>query len=248
MPDFLKGHLRSAAVILGIAALLTFFGVYTTDGALWVRYLMWVVTCTAGGIASAYVIPLVFERRIAGPLLPVQVLVGAALISLPVLATLYLFLGAFGYWAPVHTLPLQFVYVYAVTLVLTLIGVLIARASRHAPAPAAAGETADPARRFLGRLPPKYREAGLWAVSSEDHYLRVHTSLGEELILMRLADAMRELAGADGVQAHRSWWVAKDGVGDAKRDNGKLVLVLKSGTEVPVSRTYAAAVREAGLA
>jgi len=50
------------------------------------------------------------------------------------------------------------------------------------------------------------------------------------------------------VQVHRSWWVAKGGVADAKRDNGKLVLVLKSGTEVPVSRTYLTAAKEAGLA
>ena len=85
-------------------------------------------------------------------------------------------------------------------------------------------------------------------MSSEDHYLRIHTSRGEELILMRLADAVRELDGAAGVQVHRSWWVAKGGVADAKRDNGKLVLVLKSGTEVPVSRTYLTAAKEAGLA
>ena len=125
-------------------------------------------------------------------------------------------------------------------------GVLAVRAGAPAaPAPQAA---ADPAATFLDRLPLKYRGADLWALSSEDHYLRVHTSRGEELILMRLADAIRELSGSRGVQVHRSWWVAPDGVRDTRRDNGKLVLVLKSGTEVPVSRTFVQAAREAGLA
>ena len=50
------------------------------------------------------------------------------------------------------------------------------------------------------------------------------------------------------MQVHRSWWVAKDGVSETRRDNGKLVLVLKNGTDVPVSRTYQAAAKDAGLA
>ena len=106
-------------------------------------------------------------------------------------------------------------------------------------------ETADPTLKFLERLPVKYRTSELYAVSSEDHYLRAHTSVGEEMILMRLADAMRELAGADGLQTHRSWWVSRDGISDIKKDSGKLTLVLKSGKEVPVSRTYIKPVREA---
>ncbi len=246
MPDFLKGHLRSAAVILGVAALLTFFGVYDRNSPVGVRFLMWTITCAVGGYTSTLVIPLVFHREIAGKLLPVQAIVAGALISVPVLASLYLFMGAFGFWMPVHLLPMQYVYVFAISLMLTLIGILVARA--RTPQVAPGREDVDPVAAFLSRLPPKYRAAGLWAVSSEDHYLRVHTSLGEELILMRLADAVRELAGAEGVQVHRSWWVAKGGVADAKRDNGKLVLVLKSGTEVPVSRTYLTAAKEAGLA
>lgn len=246
MPQFLKNRLRDAAVILGIAALLTFLGVYGQDTSPGIRFLMWVVTCTVGVAASELVLPHVFEHRIAGDLLPVQAIVTAGLISVPVLLSLYLFTGAFGFWMPAHLLPMQYIYVFAVSLVLTVIGILVSRANK-ADAPSMPG-TGDSAQRFLERLPVKYRGAELWAVSSEDHYLRIHTSRGEELILMRLADAVRELDGAAGVQVHRSWWVAKDGVSDARRDNGKLVLVLKNGTDVPVSRTYQAAAKEAGLA
>ncbi len=243
MPQHLKNRLRDAAVILGIAAMLTFFGVYDQESPVWVRFLMWAVTCTVGVTTAEFVVPLVFQREIAGKLVPVQVAVTAAIISVPVLVSLYLYMGAFGTWVPVHLLPLQYVYVFAVSLTLTLIGILIARARTPAPPHAA-----DAAQRFLDRLPVKYRTAELWALSSEDHYLRVYTNLGEELILMRLADAVRELDGAPGVQVHRSWWVAKAGVSDARRDNGKLVLVLKNGTDVPVSRTYQAAAKDAGLA
>nr|WP_321360764.1 LytTR family DNA-binding domain-containing protein [uncultured Hyphomonas sp.] len=247
MPQFLKSRLRDAAVILGISALLTFFGVYDQESPLWVRYLMWVVTCTVGITTAELVAPAVFERDLVGRLLPVRVTATAAIISVPVLASLYFYLGAFGIWVPPHLLPMQYVYVFAISLVLTLTGLLIARANSGAAADRRP-TPADTAGRFLDRLPVKFRRAELWAISSEDHYLRVYTNLGEELILMRLADAVRELDGAAGVQVHRSWWVAKDGVSDARRDNGKLVLVLKNGTDVPVSRTYQAAAKDAGLA
>jgi DNA-binding LytR/AlgR family response regulator len=83
-------------------------------------------------------------------------------------------------------------------------------------------------------------------VSAEDHYLRVHTSLGETMVLMRLADAVRELASLEGLQTHRSWWVARQGLADASRGDGKVTLTLKSGAEAPVSRTYLRAVKDAG--
>jgi hypothetical protein len=81
----------------------------------------------------------------------------------------------------------------------------------HAAAPGA-----KPAR-FIDRLPFKLRGAAIRAVSSEDHYLRVHTDRGSDLILMRLSDALTELEGLEGAQTHRSWWVAKDAVLDVSR-------------------------------
>ena len=63
---------------------------------------------------------------------------------------------------------------------------------------------------------------------------------------MRIADAIRELSMVDGLQTHRSWWVAREGLADVAREKGRLVLKLKSGQEAPVSRTYAPAVRQRG--
>lgn len=116
----------------------------------------------------------------------------------------------------------------------------------NAPAPAAPVAEKAGAAAFAERLPIKLRAAEIYAVESEDHYLRVHTSAGQELILMRLADAVRELAGVEGMQTHRSWWVAKQGLADVVKGDGRLTLKLKSGAEAPVSRTYAKAVKEAG--
>jgi hypothetical protein len=108
---------------------------------------------------------------------------------------------------------------------------------------AAPGDTPP---KFLERLPLKLRGAEIWAVEAEDHYLRLHTSKGQDLILMRLADAIAELDGIEGAQAHRSWWVARDAIVEAERGDGRATLTLKDGAHVPVSRTYAKAMREKG--
>ena len=102
-----------------------------------------------------------------------------------------------------------------------------------------------PPPKFLDRLPPRLRGAELFAVEAEDHYLRLHTSLGQDLILMRLADALVELEGLEGAQTHRSWWVARAAVTSVERLDGRAVLTLKDGAEVPVSRGFARALRTA---
>jgi len=114
--------------------------------------------------------------------------------------------------------------------------------SSDLPNPGASGSRAP----FLDRLPPKLKGARVLAVQAEDHYLRVHTSAGDDLILLRLADAERELESLDGLRVHRSWWVARDAVADVTRADGRMTLKLVNGVEAPVSRTYARAVRDAG--
>lgn len=100
--------------------------------------------------------------------------------------------------------------------------------------------------RFLDRLPGKFLGGVIYAVQAEDHYLRIRTSKGSDLILMRLTDAIGELEGIEGAQTHRSWWVAKDGIDKVKRADGRVTLVLKDGTEAPVSRPNVRALRDSG--
>ena len=71
------------------------------------------------------------------------------------------------------------------------------------------------------------------------------TDCGEELILLRLSDALKELELVDGLQTHRSWWVARNGVAESKSKSGKHVLVLKSGGVASISRSFLKSVREA---
>lgn len=145
------------------------------------------------------------------------------------------------------TLPGYFPPVFLVSVLMTAINHLAAdhAARRKAQITHAAPAGAAPPK-FLERLPVRLRGGELYAVEAEDHYLRLHTSKGSDLILMRLADAVAELDGLEGARTHRSWWVAKAAVADARRSDGRGTLVLKNGVEVPVSRSYAAALREAG--
>ena len=134
------------------------------------------------------------------------------------------------------------------SVLLTTVGMIVlafmvqarAAAETHA-APAGA-----PPARFLGRLPERLAGATLWAVEAQDHYLRLHTSGGAELILMRLADAVDELEGIEGARTHRSWWVARAAVTAVERADGRATLTLANGVAAPVSRGYMKSLREAG--
>jgi DNA-binding LytR/AlgR family response regulator len=134
----------------------------------------------------------------------------------------------------------------AVSLVTSLffcVAVAGLRGARAAARPSAV-ETAPP--RFLDRLPLKLRGAEVWAVEAEDHYLRLHTSRGQDLILMRLADAVAELEGDRG---HAGPPLLVDRPGRHRRRQAwrrPRLLTLKDRSEVPVSRTYAGQLRDKG--
>lgn len=59
---------------------------------------------------------------------------------------------------------------------------------------------------FRRRLSAKRRHARLIAVEAHDHYLKVHTDAGAELVALRFSDAMDDLKQAYGRRVHRSWW------------------------------------------
>jgi hypothetical protein len=147
--------------------------------------------------------------------------------------------GRLGLWYAWDVLPATL----AVTAVLTVLAFLVQ--SREAVETHEAPKGAPPPR-FLQRLPAKLAGADLWAIEAQDHYLRLHTSKGDDLVLMRLADALVELAGIEGARTHRSWWVARDAVVSAERAEGRATLTLTGGLKAPVSRAYVKPLREAG--
>ncbi|HEX8470697.1 MAG TPA: LytTR family DNA-binding domain-containing protein [Brevundimonas sp.] len=99
---------------------------------------------------------------------------------------------------------------------------------------------------FRRRLSAKRRTARLIAIEADDHYLKVHTDAGEELVTLRFADALAELAGAYGWRIHRSWWVSAEAVEAVRWRRGVGEMRLVGGLTAPVSRTYAPMLKEAG--
>ena len=53
------------------------------------------------------------------------------------------------------------------------------------------------------RLAPS---TGQTKLKMADHYVEAFTTAGSTLVLMRFADAVSELEGADGLRVHRSYW------------------------------------------
>ncbi|WP_406721285.1 LytTR family transcriptional regulator DNA-binding domain-containing protein [Thioclava litoralis] len=120
--------------------------------------------------------------------------------------------------------------------------------AEHAPVPFAPAPRPQPAHRprLLERLPEEYH-GDIWHLQSRDHYVHVTTSQGSHQVLIRLADAITELDGVEGLQVHRSHWVAEDAVTEALKMTSKAKLTLRNGAVVPVSRTYLSDVEDAGL-
>lgn len=101
-------------------------------------------------------------------------------------------------------------------------------------------------RDFRLRLSAKRRGARLVAVEAEDHYVRVHTDSGSELVSMRFAEVLDELALAHGYRLHRSWWAAADAIETVKWKRGTGEARLAGGLIAPVSRSCAAELKQAG--
>ena len=99
-----------------------------------------------------------------------------------------------------------------------------------------------PSASFLDRLPGHLgRDVVYLKVSG--HYLEVVTTRGSGVILQRLMDAVREL-GSNGMQIHRSYWVAHRHIRYVVRRDRRTLLHLTDDYEVPVSRTFLPEVRQ----
>lgn len=141
--------------------------------------------------------------------------------------------------------------VVGISMIVTLASVYITQALQSDETKTLASDTAPgnvtPAvPSILKRLPMEKRGA-LLSLSVDDHYVEVVTSNGRELLLMRLSDAMNEVGDTPGLQVHRSHWVALAAITSARREGAKAILTLQDGREIPASRTYVPALKEAGI-
>lgn len=133
------------------------------------------------------------------------------------------------------TLLAQFAIVAAISAVVIIGGFL---------ATGPASNVAPP--EILSRISYEKRGA-LVSLTATDHYVEVATTKGREMLLMRLRDAIGETGDIDGLQVHRSHWIATEQLQAVKRDRDRAILTMSDGVEIPVSRSYMPAIRERGL-
>ena len=108
-----------------------------------------------------------------------------------------------------------------------------------------AASPAGPPPDLVARLPAGTRGT-LLHLRMQDHYVEVHTDAGMTMLLLRFRDALNEVQGVQGMQVHRSHWVARAAVTGVERRNGRIALRLVNGTRVPVSRSFAPAIKAEG--
>lgn len=84
-------------------------------------------------------------------------------------------------------------------------------------------------------------------VRAHDHYLEIVTATGRTFVRGRMKDALRALAEREGVQPHRSWWIARDQIAAIRRTGRDYMLVTHDGAEIPIARSRVSSMRGVGL-
>ena len=224
------------ASLLGASVVLAMMGPFGTEEAMRLvpRFGYWlciVMVCYSIGYACHEIAARQASRLIA------RILIAAPSTALGVLLFILLLNGlTIGFWANGIDLALIAGNVFVISSIITIV-FHIADHAQH--------ETVVPPP-ILERLPYNLRDQ-LVAISVEDHYVRVYTTKGNEMILMRLSDAIKEVGTTTGLQVHRSHWVALDAVAAVKRKGNGAVLSMSNEIEVPVSRSNMPAIQNAGL-
>jgi hypothetical protein len=239
------GSVRGYIASLAIGVMLAFGGAFNSgDAPLWTRLAYWptlmVIGALIGTLVSWQLIRL--ERLVRSPFLAWVVVTVA--VGLPMTVVVWAITGLLFLDSRLEVAILHW-YLPPVMLLSGLMAGLSILLNQAPPETRAAAPDDGPPR-FLSRLPHGLKGALIHAVEADDHYLKVHTSRGMDMILMRLSDAVDELEGIAGAQVHRSWWVARAAVEAVDRADGRITLVVASGLRVPVSRTFVKALREEG--
>jgi hypothetical protein len=236
------------AMLVAIGLLMGFLGPFASERAPLVgRYVYWMI-CMVGGGLIGVVADEALSRRMPSTWRRVVVVSVAMtpLVSLLVLTTEHLLMGGgFGWPGYLRLLLWQ---VWPILLAVMVVRALVWRRppARVETRTVIAPPLPEAEAAFRRRLSAKRRAARLIAIEAHDHYLKVHTDAGAELITLRFADALEELARAHGWRVHRSWWVAADAVEDVRWRRGVGEMRLSGGLTAPVSRTYAPVLKEAG--
>ncbi len=134
-------------------------------------------------------------------------------------------------------------YAYVVITGLVVIGLMALLLTKQDAADRPVPPIAPLPIRLDGAAVPNY--ADVIALKGEDHYVRFIAAGDNKLLLIRLRDAIA-LMPHDGLQIHRSWWVARAGVAGVRRDGRSAVIQLTDGQSIPVARSKLPILRRAG--
>ncbi len=74
-------------------------------------------------------------------------------------------------------------------------------------------------------------------IEAREHHVYMTFEDAKSQARARLSDIVAQTQDQDGMQPHRSWWIARDPAIRVERKSGRLVLRLRDDTEVPVART-----------
>lgn len=237
-------ELAACLVTGGLLGAIGPFGSFLNDGLI-VRVAYWVIVFLSCGVIFGLTIPIVAGRaRRAGVPVWAWAPPMALVMSVPLAA--FARIVAIAFWPAIGD-RVGMVEWYGQTVVIGVVyfalHVVIARLVLRREPRSDRSASSDP--RILRRLPPRLGK-DLLCLSMEDHYVRLHTVDGSVLVLMPLSQALEELGEMDGLQVHRSWWVARHAVTGVVEDGRNLRLRLKGGLEAPVSRANVARLRKAG--
>ena len=95
------------------------------------------------------------------------------------------------------------------------------------------------------QLPPALHGAMILGLRADDHYVHIITDKGTHMMLATLSDCITQTDPMDGLQVHRSYWVARFAVKDISRLHGRYQCTLTDGTIIPISRSGIATIRDA---
>lgn len=243
LSSWMRRFAADVALWAAVGVVMAFLGPFQTASRPLDERLLYWLACMVGGGLIGIAIDEPVRRRLAG--------FWPRLVTVSVLMTppVTLLVGLVNRWLTGMRLSAANVaepwfQVFVVCFAAMCLRQLVWTQPAEAAAPAEPGP--DPTAAFRRRLSAKRRAAALIAVEAEDHYLRVHTDAGDELITARFGDALAELARAPGFRTHRSWWVAADAIEDVRWLRGRGEARLKGGLSVPISRSNAQALKDAG--
>jgi hypothetical protein len=80
-------------------------------------------------------------------------------------------------------------------------------------------------------------------IEAREHHVQVTLLDSQRRLRARLGDIVAQTSPSDGVQTHRSWWVARHAAKELSEEDGRPVLRLNDNLHIPVARTRVGEVR-----